>query len=399
MHFVFSSLTCSYQEYRFIQKIKFREKMNPSQKYFDMFLNGLILNDCGSISCISARAIAHSNCKTKYLKYKKELLENISYFYIPIINLFIIRNIFNFLFGFLFTAKDFFKRKEKVIFIADPLAYDVSLGGMIAAKIFRKKTCAIITDLPIYMEEINKDGKGISLKKRIGIFLMNTLINTFDCYVFLTESMNVLNKMKKKYAIIEGMTYSNTKQESKHFVENNTVLYAGGLHEQFGIKTLVNAAKNIKVPGFELHLYGEGNCVDFIKDTTKTFPNIKYMGSLSLEEIIKVEQNAKILINPRPSSEKFTEFSFPSKTIEYMSAGRPVLTTPLKGIPKEYYDYLYIISDESEQGIAESIEKCLREKNEILDNFGYRGAKFVYEEKNSKKTISKFLKMIQSDDN
>lgn len=396
MRIIFSSITCSNAEYLKVQKLKHKEKLNPSQKYFDMLLKGLASHENVSISCVTARFIASSNCKKKFLSYKKEIIDAISYFYIPIVNFPLIRNFFNFIFGFLFTAKLCLQyRNEYRIFVADPLVYDISYGALLAARLFRLKKCAVVTDLPTYMAQIDKDGNGVSFKKKIKSSFMNNLIAAFDCYVFLTESMNVVNCKKKPYVIIEGMTYVNSSKITPKHVENNIVLYAGGLYEQFGIKTLVEASKKINVPNFELHLYGEGNCIDYINSVSKDYPHVKYMGTLTLEEIVCVESNAKILINPRPSSEKFTEFSFPSKTIEYMSTGRPVLTTPLKGIPKEYFDYLFVIDDESTQGFVKNIEECLCVENDRLDEIGLKSMNYVCNKKNNFVLSERLLQVLK----
>lgn len=394
MRIIFSSLTCSSKEYLNVQNIKYREKLNPSQKYFDMLLNGSVMHNDVSISCVSARAIAHSNSRKKVLFEKSERDGLILYNYIPILNFFLVRNVFNFILGFVYTVREIIRAKEKCFFVADPLAYDISAGALLAAKLLRKKTCAVVTDLPIFMAQINKDGKGLSIKKKMSSVFMEHLIGAFDCYVFLTESMNVVNKKKKPYTIIEGMTYCSQKIV-QNSVDNNVVLYAGGLFEQFGIKKLVDAAKLVDVPGFELHLYGEGLCVDYIKEVNKTYPNIKYMGTLSLDEIIKVESNAKLLINPRPSNESFTEYSFPSKTIEYMSTGRPVLTTPLKGIPEEYFSYLIRIEKETVEGFAEMIGEFLDKECSLLDSLGLAGMRFVLEEKNNMASSKKMLEMLK----
>ena len=117
------------------------------------------------------------------------------------------------------------------------------------------------------------------------------------------------------------------------------------------------------------------------------------MGTLTLDKILEKETKAKVLINPRPSTEKFTEYSFPSKTIEYMSAARPVLTTPLKGIPDEYHKYLLFIQDESLTGFTKCIEKVLSIDVNVLDKIGLESSKFVHEEKNAKKATEKIFNL------
>ena len=50
-------------------------------------------------------------------------------------------------------------------------------------------------------------------------------------------------------------------------------------------------------------------------------------------------------VNPRPGAADFTRYSFPSKTLEYLDAGKPVLAYRNDGIPPEYDEHLLYISD------------------------------------------------------
>ncbi|HHT38510.1 MAG TPA: glycosyltransferase family 4 protein, partial [Mollicutes bacterium] len=73
-----------------------------------------------------------------------------------------------------------------------------------------------------------------------------------------------------------------------------------------------------------------------------------------------------------------------SKTLEYMASGTPLLTTKLKGIPKEYYDYIYLFEDEDIEEMAIKIKSILLYNQEELDRFGSNARKFVFKEKNHK---------------
>lgn len=397
MKVIFVSSTCSGEQYKSLQIIKHSDKLNPSQKYFDMLIQGLVESGNTSVICISARTITRSNSDVKGLNAEHESIsDKLEYFYIKTINRNIVRNICNLIEGYRYTLKLLEGRDDNTFLVCDPLSYDISIGAIIAAKKRRVKTCAIVTDLPNYMSMIQKrTGKAkisIILKNK----LSNILINSFNKYCFLTESMNIINNKNKPYIVVEGMTYPNIPNTIlDNHVEKNIVLYAGGLYEQFGIKTLLEASKLVMIPDFELHLYGEGNCVNYLKDTAKTFTNVKYMGTVGLEQIVDAEKKAKILINPRPSAELFTEYSFPSKIVEYMSAARPVLTTRLKGIPSEYYSYILPIDDESIQGIAKSIETLLLKNCRELDEIGRKTYQFVSNEKNGITQADKVKELLK----
>ena len=116
-------------------------------------------------------------------------------------------------------------------------------------------------------------------------------------------------------------------------------MYAGGVYEKYGLKTLVDAFIKLKRKDIDLYIFGEGSFVNEIIKLSKHHNNIYYKGCVSTEEIVKYEKKALLLVNPRPVNEEFSKYSFPSKTIEYMLSGTPVISTKLPGIPEEYFDY------------------------------------------------------------
>ena len=85
------------------------------------------------------------------------------------------------------------------------------------------------------------------------------------------------------------------------------------------------------------------------------------------EEVVSAELEASLLINPRPTHEEFTKYSFPSKNMEYMASGTPVLTTKLPGMPADYYPYVFLVNDESAEGMAKAYRDVLEKTEQYLN--------------------------------
>ena len=105
---------------------------------------------------------------------------------------------------------------------------------------------------------------------------------------------------------------------------------------------------------------------------------------------------ATLLVNPRPTNEEYVKYSFPSKTMEYMASGTPVLTTVLPGMPKEYYPYVNFIREESPQGIADALKTVLASSDDELFAQGCRAREFVLKERNNVVQAKKILAMLCS---
>ena len=111
-----------------------------------------------------------------------------------------------------------------------------------------------------------------------------------------------------------------------------------------------------------------------------------------------MQHEATILVNPRTSKGEYTRYSFPSKTMEYLLAGRSIIINRLPGIPKEYYDYVYTPKDESVEAFAECISNVLSIDDEKREERAKAGHDFVIERKNSKMQMRRVIEMIESYD-
>ena len=119
--------------------------------------------------------------------------------------------------------------------------------------------------------------------------------------------------------------------------------------------------------------------------------------SLQMEESEKVEKEmqATLLVNPRPTKEEYVKYSFPSKTMEYMASGTPVLTTRLPGMPREYYPYVHFIDEETPEGIAQALKTVLSQSDEALFAQGMNAREFVLESRNNVVQAGKILTMLE----
>ncbi len=149
------------------------------------------------------------------------------------------------------------------------------------------------------------------------------------------------------------------------------------------------------VPDSELHIYGNGPYVDELQKVTQEHPNVIYHGIAMNDEVVRAEIEADLLINPRPTHEEFTKYSFPSKNMEYMASGTPVLTTNLPGMPEEYKQYVYLIENESAEGIARAIRSVLLVDSCTHNRRGTAAQEFVLQSKNNITQSAKVIALVR----
>jgi glycosyltransferase involved in cell wall biosynthesis len=281
------------------------------------------------------------------------------------------------------------------------------------------KSVAIIPDLPRDMYANKKIGRIKGILTNLYIRSALKIQGRFDGYIYLTENMKKEINPDKPYVIMEGIAdnllfeefavnkmitdYEMNGHEIKNVVDmktlNNdgsktkcfTVMYAGALNEKYHIRELMEAIQIMNV-NIELWLFGSGDFEEIIKSYAKKDARIKFFGRVDRKSVLKYEKEASLLINIRNPDDDFTKYSFPSKTIEYMASGTPLLTSRLKGIPEEYFDYIYSLDQFSSEAISDKIIEIANSQNYL--EIGRKAKKFIRENKNSQVQAEKIIRFI-----
>lgn len=282
---------------------------------------------------------------------------------------------------------------DKIFFI-----YSIQSNLLRAVYSYKKhnpniKVLLMVTDLPQYMN--NTNNLVYKLLKTIEIKFINRYLNAIDGYVFLTEQMKFALPIKNKpFIIVEGIFDSNHIHEFNKKDNLKTILYTGSLSRQYGILNLVNAFKLTKNELYRLVICGDGDTKKEIIASSLLDKRILYHGNQEWTDILRLQKESTLLVNPRTPDGEYTKYSFPSKTMEYLGSGTPTLMYKLPGIPNEYYDYCYIIKDIGTLAMAKKIEEILSKPKEELILMGERAKNFILNNKNPKVQCRKIVDLI-----
>ncbi len=286
------------------------------------------------------------------------------------------------------------KSDEKVVVAYAMTSPFVEILNYIKKKYPSIKCILFVPDLPEYMDVTNKS-KIYSILKKMHISHLKKNIKRNDGYVFLTRYMKEWFDTDVRYVVIEGIY-----KESQMIRENlekkeKVILYSGGLFEEYGVLELVEAFLKTESVDWKLELIGDGPLLSKLKQLSVDENRILIRGSLPNSEVLKRQREVSILVNPRRANQVFTRYSFPSKTIEYMASGTPMLGYKLPGIPDEYYRYIYDIKDDS-NGLQECLENVMSISEKEKIEFGSLAKEFILREKNAQKQCSKIMFLIEN---
>ena len=389
MKIVYASCACSKR--RFFELFPVSENMpgQQVQKYHRLMLEGLARNGVPVIALTSA-PITRKDYGGIVARIHPDDEHGVHYRYLPIINIPVVKNIVILLSSFARTCGYLRDDKEAVV-ICDVLNFSVSAGALLAAKLLGRNNTGVVTDIPRFLSDNSNP---------LFSWLTSFVMMRYDSYVFLTHQMSsLINRRGVPEVVIEGQVDIEMEArpngiEAKH--EHFVCLYAGAIDRRYGIETLVRGFLDSQIDSSELRIYGRGDYEEALTALARENPRVKYFGVVPNEVVVEEELRATLLVNPRPTSEAFTLYSYPSKNMEYMVSGTPLLTTALPGMPDEYKPYLYLLRDETVEGVATALEALFGTDRVELHRMGQAARHFVLKEKSNVIQAHRVLMLIKT---
>lgn len=256
------------------------------------------------------------------------------------------------------------------------------------------RTSVIVPDLPEYMSG-NKSTIYRVLKK-IDRKIIDFCLKKVDSFILFSPHM-------KEKLTIEGKPWMHMEGIYREYSypaeligkeDKFTLLYTGGISARYGVFDLIEAFTRIDGANFQLWLCGDCNDHVLLQTYLKKDTRIKYYGCVDMKYARILQKKATLLVNPRKSTEIFTKYSFPSKTLEYMASGTPTLMCRLPATPKEYYDYLYFFEEESIDGYKKKIVEISFMEKDVLREKGRLASAYIKENKNAQSQAKKMLEFI-----
>lgn len=248
------------------------------------------------------------------------------------------------LFTFVYLAKQLFKKKPVIVFFGNSFLFEILM--CLFAKTFGIRAVKEESEIPtIYFRT-----KAFSLHR-------------FNLYVHLVPRMYELNALmtenlmafflkkkvppKKLICLPNAIDMGLFLKRNSSFITKNLptdyIAFSGSLNnEKDGILGLIEVFDVVAKQFSEISLVvmGAGSEEDLVKLKGKIEicglkERVLFLGRLDSSYVPYILCNAKVLVSLRPQSEQ-AFYGFPTKILEYLLSGRPVVTT----ITGELYKYL-----------------------------------------------------------
>lgn len=393
MNILYVSYVCSQPYFKKIFDSAISKPAQAPQKFNHLMVAGLKKNGV-EVTCLCGRPITTRSHKRFLWKGCEEIIDNIKYIYIPCVNNPVFKYFIYFWYAFFYTLIWGLKNHKDGAVVTDILCDPVTKGSAFAARIAGIPVNGIVTDLPNMLDFDFK-------KKNIIKVVSNALsLNPFKlCTHFtpLTEQMcDVINKRKKPYVVVEGLVDSDMESVGRIPASDKKrhICYTGQIFEQFGVKNLIEAFMKVGAIDAVLDIYGPGPLAELMPQYMAKDSRIVYHGCVPMDEAIRAQLSAYLLVNPRPTHEEFVKYSFPSKNVEYMVSGTPMLTTLLPGMPVDYHEHVFLFLDETVDGMAKTLNDIMSLSKQEVVAKGQDGKVFVLKYKNNIVQSKKIIDLL-----
>ena len=354
-----------------------------TQKYDSLLLSGLAANRAEVIA-LSAPPITPATCGKRFSHLRPEAENGVYYRYLPVVGVPVLKHLLTWAASF-YNVLRYGGRNAYVLCYG--LNASVAGGARAAARLLRIPAAVIVSDVP---EQL---GDGLLMR------MAQRGLTRYDGYILLAPAMQTLvNPRSKPSIILEGQADEAMRARANTLgskYQEKVCLYAGMLHAKYGVLRLTEAFSKLSDPDARLVLYGTGDAVDAITEAAKRDARIEYRGVADNAAVVDAELRATLLVNPRPSDETYTKYSFPSKNLEYMASGTPLLATRLPGMPKEYEPYAYFFDEETPAGMAKSLGDVLALSRETLHEKGLAAKAFVLSEKSNVAQAKRIIRFLE----
>ncbi|MBT9257621.1 glycosyltransferase [Phycicoccus sp. MAQZ13P-2] len=238
----------------------------------------------------------------------------------------------------------------------------------------------IMTDPPSLRTRF--DRAAAMLMKRVDKRLIESGLQRVEGVVSLTEALARDFAPGRPLLLMEGIArplQDRASEASPHRKSGTraVVLYAGGLKREYGVEALLQAVA-LSDDSWQLHLYGGGPMEQECRVAADKNPRVVFHGVVDFDSLSRGYADATVLVNPRPLQTDFVQYSFPSKLLEYMTTGTPVVTTHLPTIPSSY-DPFVVYTEDDAASMAATLDSTLALAPGELRQLGSTARSFVTE--------------------
>ena len=180
-----------------------------------------------------------------------------------------------------------------------------------------------------------------------------------------------------------------------HRSPQKVIFYSGTISDREGVRLLIDAFKRLNDPSVELWLCGK-IAYDGHYSELEGNPRISYFGCVPETRLQQLAAQASLLVNPRPNSVDDNTNNFPSKLLDYLSYGKPIVSTWTPGLSPVYRRFLRVLDREDPEYLAATMAEVLGWSETTLEAWRTTVSDFVSEHKSSQQQARRLIELVNA---
>jgi glycosyltransferase involved in cell wall biosynthesis len=217
--------------------------------------------------------------------------------------------------------------------------------------------------------------------RRLDFATMKSILPRFDGFIAVTDRIMAELAPGRTYIRVEGGISENLLRERlgtrQNHIHNFVIGVAGSLTKANGILEILEAFQLLEGEKWRLRIAGSGPLKADVERAIALDQRIEWLGSIPFASVLDLYCEADVLVNMRLTKKIKSDFFFPSKMMEYLASGTPVITTCTGHTEEEYGRFAFLLRDESPAGLATLIREVASKSPDELTTFGARARAYM----------------------
>ena len=349
MKIIYFTTACEKEDYNSLQE-NWTTSLNMSiQNLHNRLIRSLAITH--EVDAISIRPFSRRYCKLKKLTSSTTQEGKITWHYLSIRR----SKLFRYSSAKRQAKKILSKMNLKdCVILTDTLNPSLLMSSKSLAKKFNLPIIGICNNTP----------SGIHNTGRSYTALLHLLGDNLSGYITLTSGLNELfNKYNRANLTIEGIIENKYKQEDvKQY--GKYIFFIGNLEKKYGVDNLINAFVKADIKDINLVIAGYHGNKDKINKLIDGRSNIIYLGDVSDDLALSLENGSLFNINPRPYSEDFDRYLIPWNVIDYLSSNSIALSVRNTKLMKYFEEDVIWLNSAEEEDLIIGMNKALKMNKE-----------------------------------
>lgn len=242
-------------------------------------------------------------------------------------------------------------------------------------------------DLVPFIGDINVPGEVVkdTFLRRIEFATQKKLLNKVDGLLIANQAIVDDFAPNRKALLMEGGVMEDFirrfEMHKKQPDDTFHVVFAGQLSVLNGVTMLLEAMKLLDMPNLRVSIVGGGQFTNEVRQVVSRDVRLNFLGLVSHRDVMQLYESADLLVNLRRTDYQTHRYVFPSKVVECLATGRPLLSTCTGHIEAEFGEFVFKLKEETPEALAKKIQEIAAMDPAERGAFGLRAQQYVKENK------------------